>query len=170
MTIITAVGIGSIAAAIITFYGNKWLQARQQTGEMAKQKIDVISKSQPKFFQLAIYYGELATHLADNDRDTERTFFATCKLFLLRNCIFEEFGIIQLDNLEAEGIVFGFGEYISLKFNYLDLNLMQNLVETYPRYNQFKEKIFEDNELYERFKEFLSRLGPQNCRAEVQMV
>ena len=31
VTIITAVGIGSIAAAIITFYGNKWLQTRQQT-------------------------------------------------------------------------------------------------------------------------------------------
>ena len=111
---------------------------------------------QPKFFQFAIYYNELASHLNDSNRDTERAFFVACKLFLLRNCIFEEYGIIQLDNLEAEGIVFEYGEYIVQSFTYIDLNLMQNLVEAYPRYNQFQSNITLHSDLFNRFQLFLS--------------
>jgi hypothetical protein len=163
VTVLAAVGVGTLGASVITFYGNKWLQVRQQTNEVSKQKIDMISKSQSKFVQLGDYYYEFAANLRRTntdddwtDDDWDRSFYTLCKVFQLRNCIFEEFGAIQLYNVEAESIINSFDKYVAKRFSPLDINLMQNLVQAYPHYDQFKNNISSHMDLYNTFKKYVS--------------
>src|SRR5215203_3705949 len=163
LDIVVTIVAGSIGTTFLTSWINNRIQKRQEIVEVSKQKIESISKSKPKFVQLASYYAEIARHLGEKVEEPSwrKMFYVTGKIFLLRNCIYEEFGAIQLNNLEAEDIVNTFGREFVLRFEDLDRYLMQNLVESYPRYDMFVENIsntpsIKEKELYDRFKTILS--------------
>jgi hypothetical protein len=51
------------------------------------------------------------------------------KIFQIRNCIYEEYGAVQLNNLEAEDIVYLFGEEFALKFEVKDTYKMHTRIK-----------------------------------------
>jgi hypothetical protein len=59
----------------------------------------------------------------------ERIFYVACKIFQIRNCIYEEYGAVQLNNLEAEDIVYLFGKEFALKFEVKDTYKMHTRIK-----------------------------------------
>ena len=94
VTILSAIGAGTIGSAVISAYVNRLMKNRDQLFEMSKYKMEVISKCMTIYAQLADYYDELSNHL-DLEKpivDIERAFFCASKILLLENTIFEKYG------------------------------------------------------------------------------
>ncbi|MFZ0895164.1 MAG: hypothetical protein WAZ77_11750 [Candidatus Nitrosopolaris sp.] len=81
---------------------------RQERIEMTRIRMDTISKAAPYYSRLAVYNcWNLASLLGPENetRDFELMFYYLCNILYLRHKIIQTFGEIQLDNLEAEGII-----------------------------------------------------------------
>jgi hypothetical protein len=111
------------------------MKNRDQLFEMSKHKMEVISKCMPIYTQLGDYYDELSTHLGKPMVDIDRAFFCASKIFLLENTIFEKYGTVQLNSLEAEEII----ESLELELNmdYLSVTDMRTLANEHPTYRDF---------------------------------
>jgi len=174
LNIIIVLVAGGAVTTWLTFIFDNLSKKRAEHIDISKQKIDAISKSKPKFYQLANYYIEIA-RLLDfkvEDRNWNRILYVGCKIILIRNCIFEEYGAIQLNNLLAETIIDSFGlEFVKKISDDFDKSRMQNIAEAYPSYSmlvKYLDKITEDKDdvkgLYDKLKNVLSAEDSKQLR------
>jgi hypothetical protein len=100
-------GAGGIGAIITKIYDH-WMTKRQERIDMARIRLDTISKAAPYYSRLAVYNcWNLASLLRSENEtpDFELMFYYLCNILYLRHKIIQTFGEIQLDNLEAEEII-----------------------------------------------------------------
>src|ERR1041385_9143774 len=100
---------GGIGAALLTAFANRLSKKREQYLDIAKYKIDTISKAKPYLIQQARYCDLLFSHLSTNkdrsDIDAKLCLYYISNFLFHRSEIHRQFGEVQFDHLEAERIV-----------------------------------------------------------------
>ena len=128
---------------------NVLTKKRENYYEIYKHKTSVISQSLPVYGKLGSYYSELSDHLS-NLKDVERTIFCACKILHYEDLIFEKYGTIQLDNLEAEEIITNLVLSVPIQVN----GQLINLVRKMPAYVDFRKYLQDNPPLLDTFKKF----------------
>ncbi|MFZ0514483.1 MAG: hypothetical protein WAM14_22960, partial [Candidatus Nitrosopolaris sp.] len=154
---------GGLIAAFVTIGGNEFTRKRQDRVEVAKQKIDATSKRLPTYVQLATYhrglYSEVNKVASGTKLDPKRCLFYVCDILQLETSMFKEGGYV-LDDLDAEEIIYRLGSTIPLMisrdFHPYYASVMRSLVEGNVSYHEFCDNLLQNNEIYNKFKKWLS--------------
>jgi len=155
--IVAILSAGGVGAALTAFF-DYMTKKREQTFEMAKQKMQVVSGSIPLYIQLASYYSEFAYHLETaNQTNLSRALYCASRIFSLHSIIFERYGSMQLDNLEAEQIITELELYIQY-INFEDISTMQELVKDNPSYNDFSTRALKNRQFLKKFETILHQI------------
>lgn len=148
-TLIIAILTGGAVTSLISYFVNILAKKRENYYEISKHKMNAISQSLPIYGKLGSYYSEFSTHLS-NLRDVERALFCACKILFYEDMIFEKFGTVQLDDIEAEEII------SSLEFNigisYITNANMRELITKNSDYKGFHQTMLSKVELIDEFK------------------
>lgn len=148
VTVLSSLALGGIASVLISGRINNQLKQREQYFEMAKHKLEIMSKALPNYTRLGSYYDELSDHLSYGTTNLDRAFYCASRIIYLEREVFEGVGTIQLDSLEAEEIL------SSLELDLEDYEMrdrMRYLAEIHPTYKEFLECDF-DYSVFEKFK------------------
>jgi hypothetical protein len=143
---------------------------REKLFEIAKYRMETISRAAPYYSRLAVYNCwniSWMLEVANENCDYELVFYYLCNVLYLRNKIIQKFGELQLDNLEAEDIIGNLGRtivnMINKDFGFIDASRMRCLVEDDLPYHKFHESISNDNrDLYKKFRDWISNDGTKN--------
>ena len=170
--IFPALGIGTILAGLITAFANYMIKEREYYIDIAKDKLVAISKLKPYVVQLARYYNLLSRQLTYglsslNDLDYHLCMYIFCNILTLNRKIFEEFGGIQLDDLEAEIIIGKYRDNVTAilrgDFTNEEMYRLADILGTKNgrlTYNQFLESISKPSSnkyLYNKFEEWIRK-------------
>jgi hypothetical protein len=159
----------------IRYYFNK---KREDAFVMSKQKMTVVSKSLPIHIQLSSYYKSLSDDLGNPQKNTFSCIINISTIISLQNFVFQTYGSIQLDNLEAERILTQFGYYvIEIVYKELtpdDASLIQYLAKK-TSYEEIVAELQKNQAFSERFTTWLStskslQLAEQRCRWYSQLL
>lgn len=149
VTVLSTLALGSIASVIISGRINNQMKKRDQFFEMAKHKMDTISKSMPTYTQLGSYYDEFSTLLLNSKPNLLRAFYVASRILYLERTIFEKYGTIQLDSLEAEYIITSFE--LNLGIDRIARDTMGDNARENITYKKFVENGI-DGVLFRKFK------------------
>ena len=123
LTLLPAIGFGGLVAALVTAFVNYIVKQREFYIDISNQKMTAISKLKPQLVQLSEYYMYFATQLryaiesqeavgkgqetVDYQKwlDFPRLMYTFCNILTIHRRILEEFGGLQLDDLEAEAVL-----------------------------------------------------------------
>lgn len=110
LSILPIIGFGGIVAAAVTFFGNFVIKEREYYIGISKDKMDAISKSKPYIVQLIRYYSSLSAQLKYGKGNPTKFDFPVCmylycRILAIDRRYLEEFGGLQLDDLQAEDIL-----------------------------------------------------------------
>jgi hypothetical protein len=172
--ILTAIGFGGIISALITFFANSIIKRREQYLDIAKYKIDAISKSKQYVIQLARCYNTLSGYLLQARTGSSSTLimYYMCKILALQSRIFEEVGEMQFDALEAERVIDHYrrkvGTSLLPDFGHVEMYRLADLVKesdgTFLSPDKFIKKYDEERALYSKFEEWLNKLPPEKLK------
>ena len=141
LTIIVSLGVGSVFSVLLGAYLNYLLKKREQYAEMSRHKMDVIAKLMPTYMQLGSYYDEFSKLLGNRDADVERAFYCASKIFFFEKDIFEKYGTLQLDSLEAEEILSNFE--LDFGIDQISKDEMREFIRNTTSYKQFVLRYFD---------------------------
>jgi hypothetical protein len=167
-TLAASILSGGLVTGLLSYYINKLTKKREIYYEMSKHKMDVISESLPIYAKLGSYYFEFSEHLG-NLKNIERMFFCACKIIFYEDIIFEKYGTIQLDDLQAEEII------TLLEFNIPEINLdtkgeMKRFVERCPDYRAFHKALSITKTLVNEFRIIFEKVSKEPRSIEIPNV
>jgi hypothetical protein len=168
--ILAILGAGGVTAALTAFFDYR-KKRRDETFEMAKEKLDVIGKSLPIYIQLLSLYTKLGDYLKSSSPDGKQCLYFLCRILYHQNSIFKTYGSLQLDDLDAETLVASLGNEIlgvvMKKFGRQKIATMTKLVGD-KDYDTFLTDLPSHDKLYCEFEtwlfEYNSTLPPGSTR------
>ena len=112
---LTLIISGGIVAGIFEWIRNTLSQRREEYMDIAKTKIEYISKSIPYYAKMIYFYNSFNRHTKKAEESQDQSdekltaikmaLFSVCNILHLREEFFQAFGAPQLDNIEAENII-----------------------------------------------------------------
>jgi hypothetical protein len=152
--LVAILGAGGVAAALTALF-DYFKGKREERYEMTKQKLEVISKSLPIYVQLVSIYSTVGSLLSQYPRDEKYCLYSICRLLLLQKSIYDTYGSLQLDDLDAETVVNDLGtEIISViikRFGREKMTKMRSLVDYNADYVTFLRNLERDVQLFNTF-------------------
>jgi hypothetical protein len=148
VNLFTSVAIsGSVAAAGLTAFANWLMRRRQEYLEVAKYKIDQISKFRPYIKQLESNHDGIAEDIfngATNDTKAMLFLYYISNILYIRRQMYEK-SPLQLSDLYAENLINDIGQQAFVEFtegfNDDDLSIMTHLVNDSTSYVEFSNKM-----------------------------
>ena len=171
ITVLSAIGLGAVIAALLTLFGNWLLKRREAEIEMSKIKMDSVVSNLPTYGLLSaifsgIYY-ESIKRKDNQNQDKRLLFYYICDVLRVDRTIYYEKGGLVLNNLDAEYIISAL-EYVLYntlfkKFDKEALSKMRILMKD-TEFHEFCEKIKkgEGKELYDKFAEWYTSLKDED--------
>jgi len=171
ITVLSAIGLGSVVATLLTLFGSWLLKRREEAIEMSKIKMDSVVSNLPIYGLLAALfsglYHESIKRKDKQNQDMRLVFYYTCDILRLDRIIYYNNGGLVLNNLDAEYIISAF-EYVLYstllkKFDKEALSKMRILMKD-TEFHEFCEKIRkgQDKELYDKFAEWYTSLEEED--------
>lgn len=181
LDVLVAIGAGSVGAAIVTFLSNKWIQSRQSSTEMSRQKIQTITQMMPIYGHLGSYHGQVSEQLKTileqlkNKKDPDCTlcFFYVCGVLYETKKLFRQQGGFVLDDLDAESVVTSFfGELsaqLKAKFDPAYVSSLPNLIDEEASFHSFQKilALSYNSPLYVSFRNWV--IDPSNTKIMVRI-
>ena len=151
---------GGIVAGLFEWFRNWMMRKREEYMDISKIKIEYISKSLPYYSQSAYYFNGLSSYIKSKRRNdySQICMYYVSNGLRLRHEYFKKFGVIQLDNIEAEEILESISQNLSLtitdKMGIRDMSLMISLTEENILFHEFKNNLLQNySELLRKFEE-----------------
>ena len=163
--ILTILGVGGIAVALIEWLKDWFTARRNAILEQAKKKLETVSAKEQIYMQLATYYTNVSARIRDiperkhetgtfpkgyihDESDFALLLYSIVIALKTQEKNMTENGlIVKLDNLDAETIVTEFGMFLQYKMyeslGYENVSTLTSLLDNDSRYHLFYAKIRE---------------------------